>query len=462
MFKLRNKKHTNQKDFRMRETRNAQSSIFDFYSQHPLGQQLKALSDLLDNSPFLLELIEQDFRRPDIADTGASGLSVESAFRCLLLKQILQVSFDKLSFHLSDSITYRTFTRLEADCYPSRSGLHLAIRSIKAETLEQTNGLHLSHLIEDGVISVDKLRIDSTVTASNIASPSDSQLLADSIRVLSRLMSQSKALTGVKIRFTDQRKKSKSLSYRIFNAKKAEKDNLYPQLLSCASRVFKQSSKALDRIKGECEANETTQHWIDKIEHFRTLLLRVIDQTQRRVYLQESVPSPEKIVSIFEPHTDIIVKGEQDVQFGHKINLATQEDGFITYLNIEKGNPADVTLYQPVLQACKADYQQLPSSVVADGCYASQDNANHAKANGVKRNVFSKPVGLSLTDMGVKKKTYDALRDFRAGVEGNISEFKRAFGADKATWKGQEGFNAFVWASTLCYNLVRAVRFSSA
>lgn len=446
----------------MRETRNAQVSIFDFYSQHPFGQQLKALSDLLDCCPSLLELIEQDFYPSDTAKTGASGLSVESVFRCLLLKQILQVSFEKLSFHLSDSMTYRTFARLEADCYPSRSGLHSAIRSIKAETLEKVNGAHLGHLIEDGVISIDKLRIDSTVTASNIASPSDSQLLADSIRVLSRLMSRSKETTGIKIRFTDQRKKSKSLSYRIFNAKKAEKDHLYPQLLSCASRVLKQSNKALDRVKEECEITEFTQYWMDKIEHFRGLLMRVIDQTQRRVYNEESVPASEKIVSIFEPHTDIIVKGERETEYGHKINLATQEDGFITYLNIEKGNPADVNLYQPVLEACKANYQQLPSSVVADGCYASQDNAKKARADGVKRNVFSKPVGLSLTEMGVKKKTFVALRNFRAGVEGNISEFKRAFGADKATWKGQEGFDAFVWASTLCYNLVRTVRFSSA
>ena len=100
--------------------------------------------------------------------------------------------------------------------------------------------------------------------------------------------------------------------------------------------------------------------------------------------------------------------------------------------------------------------------MVADGCYASQENVDKAKGMGVKQNVFSKPVGLTLTDMGVKRKTFDALRNFRAGVEGNISEFKRAYGAGKATWKGMEGFNAFVWASTLCYNLVRTVRFSSA
>jgi IS5 family transposase len=85
-----------------------------------------------------------------------------------------------------------------------------------------------------------------------------------------------------------------------------------------------------------------------------------------------------------------------------------------------------------------------------------------AKELGVKRNVFSKPVGLTLGDMGVKKKTSDLLCNFRAGIEGNISEFKRAFSANKATWKGHDEFKAFVWSSVLSYNLIRVVRFSSA
>ena len=93
---------------------------------------------------------------------------------------------------------------------------------------------------------------------------------------------------------------------------------------------------------------------------------------------------------------------------------------------------------------------------------ASQANVASAKTLGVKRNIFSKPAGLTLCDMGVKKKTFDALRNFRAGIEGNISELKREFGAGKATWKGRDGFKAFVWSSVLSNNLIRMVRFSSA
>lgn len=116
----------------------------------------------------------------------------------------------------------------------------------------------------------------------------------------------------------------------------------------------------------------------------------------------------------------------------------------------------------PVLDASQTDYGIVPDTVVADGCYASQANVKLGKALGVKRNVFTKMVGLTLSDMGVKKKTFDLLRNFRAGVEGNISELKRAFGASKATWKGHDGFKAFVWSSVLSYNLRRLVRFLSA
>lgn len=170
------------------------------------------------------------------------------------------------------------------------------------------------------------------------------------------------------------------------------------------------------------------------------------------------MPSSEKIVSLFESDTDIIVKGFRDVQYGHKINLGSEESGFITALTIEEGNLGDKTLFVPVLDYHQSVLGRLPRSVVADGGYASQANVKTGRAMGLKHVVFHKPVCISLTAMGVKSKTFIALRHFRAGVEGNISELKRAFGAAKAKWKGHDGFKALVWTSALSCNLVRLAR----
>lgn len=457
MFELR-QKQTDQEDFRMREARNAQTSIFDRYAEHEFGRQLERLSALLDCHPEILELIAKDFDKANVASTGACGLSIESIFRCLVLKQITQLSYQKLAFHLCDSATYRTFVRLKIKQSPRKSALQATVRRVQPETLAQIHRLVMSDWLAQGQLSLDALRIDSTVVDSNIAPPLDSGLLEDGIRVLSRLMANSKVCTGVKIRFVDQRKRSKSLAFRIFHAKKPEKNRLYPELIRCAQVALRQTAKAIDKVRLHANDEAQSRTWIDEVQHYGALLLRVIDQTERRVIHGEKVPASEKLVSLFEPHTDIIVKGLREVQYGHKVNLATEQYGFVTYFNIEDGNPADVTLYQTVLDACQAAYRTTPDSVVADGGYASGDNVRQARQRGVKRAVFNKPVGLGLHEMGVKRKTFAALRDFRAGIEGNISELKRVFGLRRADWKGRDGFCAYVWSSVLSYNLMRWVR----
>ena len=445
----------------MRETRVAQASIFEKYSQHESGKQLKLLSMILDRYPKILELIENDLIDSSCKKVGCNGLSVETVFRCLLLKQQLRCSYEQLAFHLSDSSSYRAFTRLPDSVCPSRSGLQSVIRKIKPETLEEIHQLLAVNFLNDHTISLDKIRIDSTVVKSNITPPSDSQLLNDSVRVLSRLLAKSQYSTGLKIRFTDKRKASKSLAFQIFNAKNAKKELLYPDLLKIGRVVVRQVERILLKVKNESEVSEKNYKWQLNVEHYRNLLLRVIDQTERRVINKEKVPSSEKIVSIFEDHTDIIVKGYREILYGHKINLASDERGFITYLAIEKGNPGDVERFMPIIKNHKELFKKLPHSVACDGGYASQANVAQGRALGIKRVVFHKRVGISYQAMGVKEKTFKILRNFRAGIEGNISELKRAFGAGRAEWKGEDGFKSFVWSAVITYNLVRLARLES-
>jgi len=445
----------------MRESRTVQISIFDFYSPHEFGLHLKQLSEVLDEHPEILALLEQDLITEDCTEVGRKGLSVESIFRCMLLKQILGVSYEQLSFHLSDSLSYRTFARLGAENYPGKSSLQINIRRISPQKLETIfNTLSLKN-VDQGDIDLSKIRIDSTVVKSNIAPPSDSQLLNDGVRVLSRLLAKSSSMTGIRIRFKDFRKESKSLSYRIFYAKKAEKETLYRELLPIATKVMGQVERATTTIRTQSVGCLETTHWLAEIEHFSTLMGRVISQTQRRVIEHEKVPSSEKIVSLFEDHTDIIIKGSRGIDYGHKINLASDSRGLLTGVFIEDGDAADVERYVPVLSDHERRYGVVPKTVVADGGYASLSNLDAGKEMGIKRVVFHKKKGLTLIAMGVKNKTYRALRNFRAGIEGNISELKRAFGLGKSMWKRLDGFKAYVWASVLSYNLTRLARLRS-
>jgi len=448
------------KGLTMRETRTAQASIFDFYSKHERSEFFQNLSEKLDQHPELLSLIEDDLLTQGAQPTGRRGLSVESIFRCLLLKQIIGVSYEQLSFLLTDSQSYRTFARLDLDCHPGKSALCTNIRRVRPQTLQAVfESLTLS-TFNEGVMDPELTRLDSTVVKSHIAPPSDSQLLDDGIRVLSRLFAQSRGRTGVKLRLVDYRTRSRKLAGAIFYGKKAEKDRLYEELIPLARRVVDQSHRAIEQVQSKGHAIDS-QPWIDAIVHYRHMLERVIDQTERRVLKGQRVPAAEKIVSLFEPHTDIIVKGNRDIDYGHKVNLSTDHSGFITAFMIEEGNPKDSERFIPLLEEHERLYGCVPMTTIADGCYASHHNVDMAKEMGVKRVAFHKKAGITLSQMGIKAKTLKKLRDFRAGIEGNISQLKRAFGGGKALWKGENGFTAYVWASVICYNLTRWVRLDS-
>ena len=156
-------------------------------------------------------------------------------------------------------------------------------------------------------------------------------------------------------------------------------------------------------------------------------------QTRRRVFDGEAVPASEKVVSLFEPHADIIVKGGREVQYGHKINLATGRSGLILDVVVETGNPADAERFLPMLERHIASHGQPPRQIAGDGGYASAANVTQAKALGVSDVAFHKKGQLGIEAMVKSRWVYRKLRNFRAGIEANISCLKRAFGLARCT-----------------------------
>ncbi len=184
----------------------------------------------------------------------------------------------------------------------------------------------------------------------------------------------------------------------------------------------------------------------------------MIDQTRRRVLEGEQVPASEKLVSLFEPHTDIIVKDRRDTLYGHKVFVTAGASGLILDCVVEAGNPADATMALPMLERQDALYGRPPRQAAMDGGFASKENLKDAKALGVEDMCFQKKRGLKVSEMTRSSWVYKRLRDFRAGIEGLISFLKRAFGLDRCTWRGAESFATYVQASVLAANLLTLAR----
>jgi IS5 family transposase len=177
-----------------------------------------------------------------------------------------------------------------------------------------------------------------------------------------------------------------------------------------------------------------------------------LEDSYRHEVLGESVLSSEKIFSIYEGHTDIIVKGSREVEFGHKVNLATGRSNLILDCEVVDGNPSDSTLYEGVLDRARKDYGIRPRDMVTDGAYGSLRNQEKAKEYGIVNIVFNKIVG-SLKNVVSSVQMETRLKKWRSGMEAVISNLKRGFDLSRCEWKGRDHFDAKVLWSVIAYNI---------
>ena len=446
----------------MRQERTVQASIFDVFAGHEIGRELKAISQWLDEHPELVELVAADLHRQGVKQTGRQGLPSESVLRCGLLKQHRQLSYEEVAFHLEDSASFRAFARLPWSWTPKKSVLHNTISAIRAETWEAINRTLLTSARQEKVESGKVVRLDSTVTGALMHDPSDSSLLWDAVRVMARLLNGAATLVGGSLVWHDHRRAAKKRARAIkFTRGRPNRLQHYRELLKIARASLAYLEQAATQL-WQVPDPLTVALWQAELSHYRPLVERIIWQTERRVLCGEQVAAGDKIVSLFEPHADIIVKGSRDVEYGHKLNLTTGRSGLILDLVIEAGNPADSARLLPMLERHIAFYGEAPRQAAADGGFASRHNLDQAKARGVRDMAFHKKAGLPVEDMVKSHWVYRKLRNFRAGIESDISCLKRAYGLALCTWRGLDHFRAYVWSSVVAYNLALFARLKPA
>ena len=448
----------------MRQKFTSQMSLFAPMARNSIVKELDQISKILDANPRMMELVFQDLVGTSRHDTGRQGLSAEQVLRCAVLKQYRQLTYEELAFHLEDSDAFRSFSRLEMGQYPCKSVLQENIKAIKEETwetiLHEITGYAMREKIETGRV----VRVDSTAVETDIHHPTDSTLLSDGIRIITRWLTEGKELVPApSYQFSDHRRVVKKRVMTILNARKDTiRQAAYRDLLHYAGLVKGYAKAAIPELAvyEGCTLADTFagRELARKLERAISLLTKVIDQTERRVFKGEKVPASEKIVSFFEDHTDIIVKGRRETEYGHKVFLSGGSSTMILGCLILRGNPADTDQYQSLLEHHKQQYGSMPRQVTADGGFASKDNLAFAKENDVKDAVFARKRGLTILEMAKSAWVYKKLRNFRAGIEAGISALKRAFGLDRCTWSGWEGFKRYVLSSIVSYNLLVLAR----
>ncbi len=442
----------------MRKNLTQQPGLVPQAIDHPRARELARISQILDKLPKAAEWVVGDLAKGTQAtQVGRAGMSGEQVLRTLVLKQMHEWSYDELTFHLADSPTYRAFCHIGMmDKSPKRATLANNIKRVKPDTMEQVNRLIVGKAKRDGVEDGKRARIDSTVIDSNIHHPLDSNLLFDVVRVLTRIMKDG-AEESTQVKYSNHTKRAKRRMLNILNARnEAERAPLYQELVKITywTMAYAKKNAAVLATLASMSAWAISE----MLKHYLELGVKVVNQTERRVFQGESVPATEKIVSIFEPHTDVIVKDRRQTLYGHKVFLNVGASGMVLDMLMERGNPADAARAVGMIERHREVMGRVPEQVALDAGFTSKANIEGLGQLGVKEASFAKKGSIEVMGGVSNPKQHKKLQRFRAGVEGIISFVKRCFGFDRCLWRGYSSFQAYAWASVVSANLLLMAR----
>ena len=427
--------------------------------------ELAELDQLLEDDQ-IFQQIKTDLsrRRPHTTETGRPSTPVEVILRLLVVQHLYAWSYAQTEHFVGDSLELRQFCRLGLDPVPHHTTLMRWANLLQPETmhrlLDRVTQLARSLKVTRG----RKLRIDSTVVSTAIHYPTDSTLMFDGMRVLTRLVQRATvALTGRRRRIGVLRmREAKELVRRIeattavhaSRAGRAERPTLYRRLLAVAQASLGQAERVHQTLAARSEA--TVQPLRSALEHMTVLVHQVIDQTRRRVLDGQRVPASAKLVSVFEPHTAIIRRGKAHlpVEFGRKIVLDEVDGGLITRFGVLAGNAPDARELPTSLAQHQARFGQAPAVLTADRGFFSLANKQLAHDLRIGSVALPRQGPLSAKDQQVRDSaTFRRTYRWRAGIEGRISVLKRRFGLARCRYHGEAGMERWVGWGVLAHNL---------
>ena len=418
-----------------------------------LDPELALIDTILNENPRLYEIIA-----PDIIDLNKGSdmgrqdsPTVEQVVRAAIYKELKKLDYRELEYAQEDSRICGAFIKLEGRSPFSFEVFHKYISRIRGESLRvlmvEINRIMMR---EEGIEDGKSLRTDSTVVETDIHYPTNNSLIWDCIKTSHRLLKKLEEMGKIR-KVRNYQKQGKKNEFKINNTKKKEKR---AELFEKQLKLFRCSINQVKRVMEEVITGIDlgVVSIVAELKDLLPKMEKVYDISYRHEVLEESVPSSEKIFSIYEVHTDIIVKGSREVEFGHKVNLTTGRSNLILDCETLDGNPKDSVLYEGVLERVRNDYGITPRDMVTDGAYGSLRNQGKAKEYGIVNIVFNKIVG-SLKNVVTSVQMETRLKKWRSGMEAVISNVKRGFNLFRCDWKGREHFDAKVLWSVIAYNI---------
>jgi IS5 family transposase len=448
------------------------------YARRNLFEEIEGIS--LNMEPVLTQLdklLEDDRvfrtvkgdlgrRYPRTLVTGRGSTPVEVVLRMLVVKHLYGWSYEQTEQWVNDSLVLRQFCRVYLEKVPDDTTLIRWANLIQPTTLQ---GL-LEHVVELArqlkVTKGRKLRIDGTVVETNIHHPTDSTLLQDGVRVLSRLVARAgRVLHGRASRgkgwIRQQTQTAREAWLSIVHAAQrrgeeaeASMKQAYRTLLSVSQALLEQAQQVKDTL--QLISQPAAQRLLNQLAASIPRVHQVMRQTHRRVLNGESVPARDKLVSLFEPHTAIIRKGKfgKDVEFGRVIWLDEVDGGIVSRYAILSGNPPDADQLQPSLDHHRARFGQSPHLLTADRKVFSPKGEAYATQYGVKYVAIPKPGARSPARQAHEAQPwFRSGRNWRAGLESRISLLKRRFGLDRCRYHGDDGMQRWVGWGVIAYDL---------
>jgi transposase, IS5 family len=433
-----------------------------------MDPELARLDVLLDDDE-LFSLVRADLiqRYPNSGRLGRHSTPVEVILRMLLVKRLYGWSYQQTEHFVCDSIVLRQFCRLYLEPAPDDTTLIRWANTIGAQTVAALNDRAVELARSLKVTRGRKLRTDGTVVETNIHYPTDDALIADGVRLISRLVGRAKELIPESVcqaargePFRNRTSSAKRLAHKISKMalrRTQEAKATYRAAYGRLVEVARSSIKQAERVRSMLEVEMPLAPKIsEEISHFAELLERAVWQTHRRVFEGEQLSATEKLLSIFEEHTAIIRRGKarNKTEFGRKVWLSEVDGGIVSGFRILEGNAGDEAQLRPALEDHLRLFGKVPELVAADRNVHSKENELVAKEMGVKKVCLPK-AGKKNTERKEheRQRWFKRARRFRAGIEGRISVMKRRQYLGRCRDRGEEGFGRWVGWGVLTANL---------